>query len=325
MILMKDRGTPLAAMLGAGLLSVSLTACGTDGALEPGGPDSQIESVLDVAAAFYPLEFALEQIGGERLSITSLTQPGAEPHDVELTPRQVAQLANADLVVYLQHFQPAVDDAVASVATGSSLDVSPAADLTLTAADHGHEHGDEEDREAESSGAVDPHFWLDPTRYASVADAIRDRLIELDPEGADQYSAAAAAFTQALTELDEEFSSALQQCRHRDLVTGHAAFGYLADRYDLHQVAIAGLTPDDEPTAAQLRNLVAHVRESGVSTVYAETLANPAVTETVAREAGVEVRTLDPLEGLTESSAGDDYFEVMRANLEVLRVGQECS
>src|SRR5690554_3572473 len=109
MILMKDRGTPLAAMLGAGLLSVSLTACGTDGALEPGGPDSQVESVLDVAAAFYPLEFALEQIGGERLSITSLTQPGAEPHDVELTPRQVAQLANADLVVYLQHFQPAVD------------------------------------------------------------------------------------------------------------------------------------------------------------------------------------------------------------------------
>lgn len=326
------------ALVGAAVLVSSLAACsgdaGTgdaaagDGTADRGGdPGSQVEPVLSVAAAFYPLQLAVEQIGAERVSVTSLTKPGAEPHDVELTPRQVGQMASADLIVYLERFQPAVDDAVAAVAAESSLDVAPFANLSLTAADHGHghendEHGQDERDQAE---ATDPHFWLDPTRYAAVAEAISDRLIELDPEGEPLYTQTTAQFTTELSTLDEEFRTTLETCTHRDLVTGHAAFGYLADRYDLHQVGIAGLTPDNEPTAAQIRDIVEHVRESGVSTVYAETLSGPALTETIAREAGAEVRTLDPIEGVTDASAGGDYFEIMRANLEALRAGQECS
>lgn len=287
------------------------------------------EPVLDVASAFYPLELAATRIGGDRVTVTPLTQPGADPHDAELTPREVGQLTSADLVVFLSGFQPAVDDAVETAAPAAGFDVAEYADLSLSATDDGHDHSGESEEEhaahSDEEDATDPHFWLDPTRYASVAEAIGDRLAELDPEGAEEYAARTTEFTTELATLDEEFSSGLAMCTHRDLVTGHAAFGYLADRYDLRQVGIAGLSPENEPSAAQIRDLVEHVRETGVTTVYAETLVSPALTETIAREAGVEVAVLDPIEGVTDASAGEDYFEIMRVNLQTLREGQDCS
>jgi zinc transport system substrate-binding protein len=354
MILMK-RSLALASVA---LLAGSLTACGesegstvsaetsagdtTATGSEPAGP------VLAVAAAFYPIELAVQRIGGDRVTVTTLTQPGADPHDAELTPRQVGELGSSDLVVYLSAFQPAIDDAVDSVAGEGALDVAEYANLTLTAVDdghgHGHEegddhgdeegddHGDEEgddhgDEEGDDHGdeATDPHFWLDPNRYASVAAAIADRLAELDPEGAQEYETRGEEFANELAVLDEEFSTGLATCTHRDLVTGHAAFGYLADRYDLRQKGISGLSPENEPSAAAIRDLVEHVRETGVTTVYAETLVSPALAETIAREAGVQVAVLDPIEGITDTSAGNDYFEIMRSNLQTLREGQDCA
>ena len=328
-------------------LAGSLAACSTDAAApETDGGDSPspevaAEPTLEVSAAFYPLELAVQRIGADRIGVSTLTQPGADPHDAELTPRQVAELGETDLVVFLADFQPAVDDAVQTVAADSALDVAEFADLMEATEDDGHDHsgeteeehaehsheGETEEEHAEHSheGGTDPHFWLDPIRYAAVAEAITDRLVELDPEGASTYEAGLEEFTDELTALDEEFTSGLATCTSRDLVTGHAAFGYLADRYDLRQKGIAGLTPENEPTAAQIRDLVEHVRETGVSTVYAETLVDPSLTETIAREAGAEVRVLDPIEGLTDASAGSDYFEIMRANLETLREGQGCS
>lgn len=332
------------------LALAALTACGgtPTTSAPPDGGTADASPALSVAAAFYPLEYATKRIGGDRVEVSSLTKPGAEPHDVELTPREVAGMTSADLVVYLKGFQPAIDDAVANTAAQAGFDVTDAARLTLAATDdghdHGHSHGDDdhaddhadedhadhdhaEDDHAHDHGeeGTDPHFWLDPTRYASVAEAIAERLAEADPAGADTYRSNAARLSDELTALDNEFSSGLATCTYRDLVTGHAAFGYLADRYDLHQVGIAGLSPEQEPTAAQIRDLVAHVRETGVKTVYAETLASPALAETVAREAGVTVEVLDPIEGLSDASAGADYFEIMRANLATLRDGLECS
>lgn len=328
------------------LLAV-LTACGSPdqeatGTASPTEGDGAPEPVLEVAAAFYPLELAVQRVGGDRVSVVPLTQPGADPHDAELTPREVGRLSSADLVVYLAGFQPAVDDAVSSVGA-EALEVSEHADLTLTVTDDGHSHGHDHSGESEeehaehsdehadehsdeqSDAATDPHFWLDPTRYAVVAEAIADRLAELDPEGSTVYEAGVADFTAELTALDEEFMAGLETCTHRDLVTGHAAFGYLADRYNLVQRGIAGLSPESEPSAVQIRDLVEYVRDSGVSTIYAETLVSPALAETIARESGATVAVLDPLEGLTDASAGEDYLEVMRSNLQTLREGQDCS
>ena len=310
---------------------LALSACGTTDA---GSPDAS----LAVTAAFYPLQWATEQVGGDLVEVRGLTKPGAEPHDLELTPKAVAELAASDVVVYLAGFQPAVDDAVRTQAPNTGYDVSSAADLALAATDDGHdhanesadehaehaEHADETDDHAAAEG-VDPHFWLDPVRLAAVVTAVGERFAEADPEHAEEYRTNAEATVADLDALDADYRAGLADCRSAELVTAHTAFGYLAQRYGLTQEGITGISPDAEPDAATLRDLVERVREDDVSTIYSETLVSPALAETVARETGARVAVLDPLEGLTDASAGSDYLEVMRSNLTVLEQGQGCS
>ncbi|TYP87542.1 metal ABC transporter substrate-binding protein [Blastococcus xanthinilyticus] len=314
-----------------------LAGCGGG---ETGGSGAA-EGELSVLAGFYPLQWAAEQVGGDRVSVTSATPPGAEPHDLELTPQDVAAISEADLVVHLEGFQPALDEAVESEAGDAGWDAGQAADLSLTLTgghDHAHEdeahaaeeeHAEEEahaeEEHAEGEESVDPHFWLDPTRLADVADAMADRLTELDPDGADTYAENAAALRAELEALDAELQDALSTCAVDTLVTSHDAFGYLGDRYGLEVVGINGLSPTQEPSAAQLAEITELVADRAVTTVYTETLVDPAVAETVATEAGVQTAVLDPIEGLTDESAGDDYLEVMRANLATLQEGQNCS
>lgn len=303
---------------------LALTACSAgDPATQAGAADR-----LEVTAAFYPLQWASERIGGDHVSVSGLTKPGGEPHDLELTPKAVAGLAASDVVVYLAGFQPAVDEAVQTQAKDAGFDVAPDADLTLTATDDGHDHAGESAAEheehADEAVAADPHFWLDPVRFEQVATAIGERFATVDPSNAADYRAGAAALVEDLDALDDEFEKGLAQCRSDELVTGHAAFAYLADRYGLSQEGIAGVNPDAEPDAATLRDLAAHVEEHGVTTIYTETLASPALAETVARETGATTAVLDPIEGLTDASAGKDYLEVMRSNLATLRKGQQC-
>jgi zinc transport system substrate-binding protein len=306
--------------------AAALTLAGCGGSDDAAGSGDG----LSVVAGFYPLEWAAQRVGGDRLDVSSLTPPGAEAHDLELAPQDVAAVAEADLLVYLEGFQPALDEAAATEAADTAWDAGQAADLSLTAAEHGHEGETEEehaahaeDEEAEEE-ALDPHFWLDPVRLASVGDALAERLAEADPDGAATYEQNAAALRADLEALDAEMQAGLTGCAVDTLVTGHDAFGYLADRYGLEVVGISGLSPSAEPDPAQLAEITALVRERGVTTVYTETLVDPAVAETVAEEAGVRTAVLDPIEGLTDESAGSDYLEVMRANLATLREGQSC-
>ena len=304
----------------AGLLSIAVvSACGATGGR--GADDGR----LDVVAAFYPLQYAVQQVGGDHVAVQGLTKPGAEPHDLELSPRQVATIAQADVVVYEARFQPAVDAAVDEQAKKTAFDVSSAARLDLVAVEDGHDHGGETEEEHAEHGARDPHFWLDPLRYADVGDAIAARLAERDPADAAAYRANAAAFRASMTTLDGEFRTGLKSCAIDELVTSHAAFGYLSQTYGFHQESITGLTPDAEPSPAALAELTRHIRATGASTVYAETLVSEDVARTLARETGARLAVLDPIEGITSASAGRDYPSVMRANLKVLRAGQECS
>jgi zinc transport system substrate-binding protein len=296
---------------------VALAGCGGGSAADGAAPR------LNVVAAFYPLQYAVEQIGGDQVKVTGLTKPGVEPHDIELTARAVARVATADAVVYLRGFQNAVDEAVDSQAKGRGFDVTAPAHLDLAAVPDGHEDQSPGQRPSGAS-ASDPHFWLDPQRYAAVADAIAARLSRIDPANAADYQSRAKAFTARLSSLDAEFAAGLKDCRSRDLVTGHAAFGYLAEAYGLHQVGISGLTPESEPSPSALARIASTVKDEGVRTIYAETLVSREVAETLARETGARLAVLDPLEGLTDESAGHDYFAVMRANLQTLRAGQEC-
>ncbi len=283
--------------------TLALTGCAA--------PTRSADSRVHVVAAFYPLAYAAQQVGGDRVTVETLTKPGGEPHDLELLPRQILDIQDAALVVHLSHFQPAVDAAVAAHAAERSLDVAEAADLLTLTEEHDH-------------GAVDPHFWLDPTRLAAVGEAIADRLAQSDPAGAAAYRANAAAFTAQLTTLDAEVETGLATCTNRDLVTGHSAFGYFAERYGFTQEPISGLSPDLEPRASDLAHVVEFVREHDVRTIYAETIASPLITQTLARETGARIAVLDTVEGISDESAAADYPGVMRANLATLRLGQDC-
>jgi zinc transport system substrate-binding protein len=297
---------PRRSLMGAPLLIAALVLSGCGAA-----PQSSAASAgkLAVVASFYPLQFATQQIGGEHVSVTSLTRPGAEPHDIELTPQQVGSVSKAKLVVYEKGLQGAVDSAVESEGGDRSLDVAPAANLDLKLV----------------TGTRDPHFWLDPQRYAGVASAIATRLSSVDPAHKSDYAKNAKTFEDKLTALAADFTTGLASCQRKDIVTSHSAFGYLARRFGMRQIAINGLSPEQEPTASALAAASTFARANGVTTIYAETLVSPAIAQTVARESGASVATLDPIEGLTAASAGKDYFEVMRANLRALRLGQGCS
>jgi len=310
-----------------GLVALGASAC--SGAALGGDTSGRVQ----VAAAFYAVDYAASRIGGDRVSVTPLTKPGVEPHDVELSARKVAAVALADVVVFERGFQPAVDDAVDHQARGEVLDVSPAARLVAgTAHDHAGEAatahpGDHNGGQGahQDDEVLDPHFWLDPQRYADVAKAIGTALERADPAHAAAYRQRTADFTGELTSLDRAFAAGLKTCRNRDLVTGHAAFGYLGARYGFHQEGVTGLSPEAEPSPAELARIAHFVKDQGVTTIYAETLVSPAVTDTLARETGATVKVLDPLEGITDQSAGRTYFHVMRANLATLRAGQGCT
>jgi zinc transport system substrate-binding protein len=255
-----------------------------------------------IVAAFYPLAYAAGQVAGPQAQVVNLTPPGAEPHDLELSPRDVGRVRDAALAVYAgDGFQPAVQDAVDG-RSGPSLDVLAGVDVRRLA--------------AEGEG-LDPHVWLDPVRFAEIA---REIAVALGtPAAADDLVA-------RLHALDGEYRRGLARCARREVVTSHAAFGYLAARYRLVQVPLVGLQPEAEPGPREVERLIDSVRATGATTVFSEPLASPALADAVAREAGVTTAVLDPLEGLTpdEAAAGADYFTVMRKNLDVLRTALGC-
>ncbi len=254
-----------------------------------GGSDG--DDAEAVVAAFYPLAWAAEQIVVEGTEVVNLTPPGVEPHDVELSPRDVEAIRDARVVLYAGGgFQPAVEDAVAE-REGISLDVL--------------------------AGDRDPHIWLDPVRFAQVVTEVGGAVGR--PERANELAS-------ELIRLDTSYRLGLQRCERRTLVTSHAAFGHLADRYDLMQLSLTGISPEAEPGPRELEQLIDDVRASEATTVFAEPLVSDRVAETVAREAGAEVAVLDPLEGLSDDrlAAGEDYLSVMRANLVVLEEALGC-
>lgn len=315
-------------------LVLPLAAC-SDGAsgAAPGG--AAADSGTEVLAALYPLQYVAEQVGGEHVSVSSITPAGVDPHDLELSPAAVATLDDAT-VVYLAGFQAALDDALEVTSPAHALDVSQAAGVHTE--DDGHEETAEattDDHEEETAEAPtddhageahadgDPHFWLDPTRLADVATAVADELAAADPDNAEDYAANAERLGTELSALDEELSAGLARCETRTIVVAHEAYGYLAEAYDLEQVGISGLDPEAEPSPARLAEIGKVVEEKGVTTIFTEDLVNPAVAESLAADLGVEVAVLDPLESQVDES--QEYPDVMRANLEALRSALGCA
>ncbi|WP_147916198.1 metal ABC transporter substrate-binding protein [Ruania zhangjianzhongii] len=291
---MTDRLRPAAALVAvAGLLGAA--AC-TPGDTGDGG--------TSVLASFYPLVFVAEEVGGPEVEVESLTPAGGDPHSLELSPAQIMQLDQADLVVYSAGLQAAVDEAIATQAPEDVIDAMAAAGLT-----------------GDTAESRDPHFWLDPTLLEPVATEVAEQLGAADPDHAQEYAARAEELVAELAELDQHYSDELAACQGAVLITSHEAFGYLADRYGLQQEGIAGIDPEVETSPARVREVGELVRDHEVRTLYFETIASPRVTEQLAAELDVDTAVLDPLES---PPAEGDYLTAMTANLEALTSGLTC-
>lgn len=274
---------------------------------------------LSVEVAFYPFEFIAERVGGDAVTVASLTRPGTEPHDLELTPQQVASLATSDLLIFQSGFQPAVDTAIQQARPKRVVDTSSFLTM-LTASTDGAEHA-----AGAGGGAKDPHTWLDPTNMIQIAEHVRDELATARPEDAGKFTANTTALVADLNALDTAIKADLSGCAIKPFITSHAAFGYFAARYGLTQVGIRGLEPDVEPSASRIAEVQQIAGESHVTTIFFETLVSPVVTQSVAGDLGLRTDVLDPLEGITADSRGTDYLEVMRSNANSLKAANQCS
>lgn len=261
------------------VVAAALAGCGV------GGSSNGRRTVV---AAFYPVAFAAQQIGGSAYDVENLTPPGVEPHDLELSPRTVARIEQADVVLYLGHgFQPAVTDA-ANAGKGVRVDVL--AGLPV--------HDD------------DPHVWLDPVLYERVVRRIATVLHQ-----------PATGLLRKLALLDRDYRNGLRNCERHEIVTSHEAFGYLARRYGLEQIAITGITPESEPSPRRLAEVIRLVQKTHVTTVFFETLVSPRLAKTVARDVGARTAVLDPIES---AEPGETYLSLMRRNLAALRKALGC-
>lgn len=283
------------------LLPPLLAACGLPGA------DSKPLAVT----SFYPVYFLTSAITGERMTVRNLAPAGVEPHDWEPSPRDMADLTRARVFAYNgAGFEVWVTHTVAAAPSANRVDIEASKGLTLASAPAGDQ-------------GYDPHVWLDPVLAGQLAATIAGGLIRADPAGRETYQANLATLQGQLGQLDQEFKTGLATCQRRDIVTSHAAFGYLARRYGLNQIAVEGLAPNAEPTPSRLAEVANLARERGATYIFFETLVSPRVAETIAREIGAKTLVLDPLEGV-QDPAKENYVTVMRQNLANLRTALAC-
>mgnify|MGYP002872965906 FL=1 len=340
MILMSKR---ILAAACAAATALALSACSSTASSS--GSSSKDEP-LTVMASFYPLKYLAEKIGGEHVTVTSLTPDGAEPHDLELSPKMVDSLSSADAVIYLAGFQSAVDEAIEQQAPKTVIDVSSAAELVeagtdanhpsedeedatdeaqsgeTEAHDHDHEGADHADHDHHHDMSADPHFWLDPTRMAHAATLVGDKLAEADSAHADVYKANAKALAEELNTLSNTLVTKTSNCKVKTFVTAHTAFGYLADRTGLTQVGISGLDPESSPSPARLAEIAQIAKEQGVTTIFTEALIDPKVAQTLADDLGITTAVLDPIESQTDASK--DYAATMNSNIDALTKALDC-
>lgn len=322
----------------AAATALTLSACISPSTSNGG---SSKDGKLTVMASFYPLQYLAEKIGGEHVSVTSLTPDGAEPHDLELSPKMVDSLSSADAVVYLAGFQSAVDEAIEQQAPKIVIDVSSAAELIEVGTDANHPSEDEEEATDETQSgeteahehdheghdhhhdmSADPHFWLDPTRMAKAATLVGDKLAEADSAHADAYKANAKALAEELNTLSDTLVTKTSNCKVKTFVTAHTAFGYLADRTGLTQVGISGLDPESSPSPARLAEIAQIAKDQGVTTIFTEALIDPKVAQTLADDLGITTAVLDPIESQTDASK--DYAATMNSNIDALTKALDC-
>jgi zinc transport system substrate-binding protein len=282
------------------------------------------KSGITVATSFYPLAEFSKQIGGGQVEVINVVPPGIEPHDFEPTPQDIAKVYSAKLFIFNgSGFDPWAEKIAPELENRGITVVHMTEHFDLLEGTDGHKGEEEEEHEEEN---LDPHIWLDPVLAKREVEIIRDALMSIDPENSNMYGNNAEQYLEALAELDEKYKTGLASCAIRDVVTSHAAFGYLAKRYDINVIPIAGISPGEEPSPKKIAEIADLAREKNIKYIFFETLVSPKLAQTLANEIGAQTLVFNPLEGLTdeEISAGKNYVSIMEENLTNLRAALLC-
>ena len=297
--------TALAATIALGIGSFNLAyAAETE--------DTSSGKKINVVASFYPMYDFATKVGGDKIEVTNMVPAGTEPHDWEPAATDIKNLEDADVFIYngagMEHW---TEDVLNSLENKNLKAVEASKGLTLL-------EGKEE--EGEKENAYDPHVWLDPLNAKTEMENIKNALVEADPDNKDYYEQNYETYAEKFDQLDQEYKEGLSNTKSKDLITSHEAFGYLCQEYGLNQIGIEGLSPDSEPDASRMDEIIKFAKENNVKTIFFEELVSPKVSETIADEIGAKTAVLNPIEGLTddEISAGEDYFSVMESNLKTL-------
>lgn len=308
----------------ATLIAASLILAACSSTQETATPEETTEVAtekIQIVAGFYPLAFAAEGVAGDLAEVVSLAGPGVEPHDLELTPGDVAKINDADLVVYIPEFIPALDAVVKTLDQSKVINATQG--ITLISGDSHSDEGEEAHSEEEGhsdESATDPHIWLNPSNMVLIGNSIAKALSALTSDSAINENR--SGFENALTTLASDYTAKLANCSIKALVVSHEAFGYIANAYGFEQVGISGLSPEAEPSPARLAEVAKIAKAENATTIYYESLVDPKVAKTLADELKITAEMLDPLES---PPASGDYLSVMQQNLDTLVKGQVCS
>ena len=274
---------------------------------------------LQIVTSFYPMYDFTQNVAGDNAEVSVLMKAGTEPHDYEPSAKDIAKIADSDVFVYnSKEMETWVSSVLTNIDTKKTVVVDASQGIDLLEGDHS-----DDETEAEHGGhshAHDPHIWLNPVLAQKQVDTIKEGIIKADTKNKETYEKNALAYKEKLAALNEKFEMGLKNAENRTFVTQHAAFAYLANRYDLEQVAIAGLSPDQEPSPAKLAELNDFIKENNIKIIYFAETASPKIAKTVANETGAKLEVLSPIEGITqeEQEKGVDYIKVMEKNLEAL-------
>jgi zinc transport system substrate-binding protein len=303
-----------------------LAACG--GESSSSTTTSPAVAELTIATAFYPLTEIVDRVSeGLSIDIVNLTPPGVGAHDHELTASQLDDLTKVDAVFFLGGgLQPSVEKAVTQLGAGITAVNLMDHVQTIDAAkaekdsDHDHDHG-------HSDSDTDPHVWLDPANMVSMTAAVVATLTTLSPESTTAFDTNAASYVAELEKLGTTIDDTFTTCVSRALVTSHDAFGYFAARAKLDTVPIAGVNPENEPSAKELEEIAQVAREAQATTVFFEAQLPEALAKTVASSIGAEVDVVDPIETISQAdlTAGETYISIQMKNIASVAKGLRCS
>lgn len=279
-----------------------------------------------VMTSVYPMAEFTQQVGGDRVEVRGMVPSGTEPHAWEPTSEKLRELYQAKLFVYSGGgMEPWADKIKESIKDKKIMVLEAGAGLFSAEEDHLEHADDPHNHDTHDHGSSDPHIWLDPILASKQVAAIRDALIEVDPAGEDVYKKNAASYIAELEQLDRDFMTMRKNIVHKNFVTTHKAFSYLAKRYDLEQVGIMGITPGVEPTPAEIAKFIKFIIMHDIKYIFAEPLITSKVTGTLLEATGIKVLVLDPLEGLDKNSVAskDNYLTIMKRNLANLKTALE--